>query len=269
MPLFEPPIDPALLVQAAAAGVDLSSALSDLNAPLPAYRFQVMLQRAVELCADVRSLGAALLSALERQDAEELAAAPGDARDPDAGRICERSGKGRSRRPSEALEALERSRGQVEARRQYYATPRRRRSELDEQTQVKLLEDANRINRNASREETGGDHLVRRSRRSSGPSRPRPSSAASTSGQAAQAIARWHGTTGAVEEPRGRPRRARRAGTRAARQEWRFQRRRRSRSSQQLDTQIAAAARPPGHRRARARRNHDAQTRTRRRSATS
>ncbi len=73
LPLFEPPIDPGLLVRAAAAGVDLSSALNDLYAPLPHYRFQYMLQRATELCNDVRSLGAALLSALEKRDAEELA----------------------------------------------------------------------------------------------------------------------------------------------------------------------------------------------------
>ena len=46
LPLFEPPIDPALLVRAAAAGVDIASVLSDLNAPLPHYRFSVMLQKA-------------------------------------------------------------------------------------------------------------------------------------------------------------------------------------------------------------------------------
>jgi hypothetical protein len=73
LPLFEPPIDPALLVRAAAAGVDIGSVLSDLGAPLPSHRFQVMLQKTVELCADVRGLGAALLAALEKQDGEELA----------------------------------------------------------------------------------------------------------------------------------------------------------------------------------------------------
>ena len=71
--LFQPPIDPAMLVQAAASGVDIGSVLSDLNAPLPHYRFQHMLQKAVEFCSDVRSLGSALLSALEKKDAEELA----------------------------------------------------------------------------------------------------------------------------------------------------------------------------------------------------
>lgn len=73
LPLFEPPIDPALLVRAASAGVDLASALTDLNAPLPHHRFQILAQKATELCADVRGLGQALLSALEKKDAEELA----------------------------------------------------------------------------------------------------------------------------------------------------------------------------------------------------
>jgi len=70
--LFEPPIDPGLLVRAAAAGVDLSTALNDTNVALPYYRFNVLAQKASELCADLKSLGAALLSALEKRDAEEL-----------------------------------------------------------------------------------------------------------------------------------------------------------------------------------------------------
>ncbi len=73
LPLFEPPIDPALLVKAAAAGIDISSALNDLYAPLPHYRFSYMLQKSLELCQDVKSLGATLLSVLEKKDAEELA----------------------------------------------------------------------------------------------------------------------------------------------------------------------------------------------------
>jgi len=73
LPLFAPPISPALLVAATAAGVDLSSALSNTSAGPPFYRFKVMVQKALELCAAVQSLGAALLSALEKQDAETLA----------------------------------------------------------------------------------------------------------------------------------------------------------------------------------------------------
>jgi hypothetical protein len=73
LPLFAPPISPALLVAAAAAGVDLSSVLSNTNAATPFYRFPFMVQKALELCSEVRSLGAALLSALEKQDSEALA----------------------------------------------------------------------------------------------------------------------------------------------------------------------------------------------------
>ncbi|MBI1853620.1 MAG: hypothetical protein HYR85_25055 [Planctomycetes bacterium] len=70
--LFEPPIDPAALVKAVAAGVDIGAALADLNAPLPLYRFNVLLQKANEVCNDVKALGAALLSALEKKDGEAL-----------------------------------------------------------------------------------------------------------------------------------------------------------------------------------------------------
>lgn len=72
LPLFEPPIEPGLLVRAAAMGVDISSALNDINAALPHYRFSVMLQKTTELCNDVKSLGTSLLLALEKKDAEEL-----------------------------------------------------------------------------------------------------------------------------------------------------------------------------------------------------
>jgi hypothetical protein len=71
--LFAPPIDPALLVRANAAGLDLSTALADLDAPLPHYRFATMVQKANEITADVKALGAALLAALEKQDGEALA----------------------------------------------------------------------------------------------------------------------------------------------------------------------------------------------------
>lgn len=72
LPLFEPPIDPGMLVRARAAGIDLSSALADLSAPLPHYRFAVMLQKSYGLNQTVRGLGSALLSALEKNDAEAL-----------------------------------------------------------------------------------------------------------------------------------------------------------------------------------------------------
>ena len=70
--IYEPRIDPAVLVRAAAVGMDLNSVLNQLNAPLSNYRFAVMLQKATELCNDVKALGGALLAALEKKDAEVL-----------------------------------------------------------------------------------------------------------------------------------------------------------------------------------------------------
>lgn len=70
--LFEPPIDPALLVKAAASGISLSDAINEMFAPLPAYRFNVMSQKATELTQEVKSLGGALLAALEKKDAEKI-----------------------------------------------------------------------------------------------------------------------------------------------------------------------------------------------------
>lgn len=72
LPLFEPPIDPALLVQAAAQGLSLASVLNDLNSPMPNYRFYYLLQKALEVCAELKSMGNAFLSAKEKGDAEGL-----------------------------------------------------------------------------------------------------------------------------------------------------------------------------------------------------
>ena len=60
-------------MRAAAAGVDIASVIGDMGAPRPHYRFNIMLQKATELCGDVKALGAELLSALEKRDAETLA----------------------------------------------------------------------------------------------------------------------------------------------------------------------------------------------------
>jgi len=73
LPLFEPPIDPALLVKAAAQGLSIASVLNDLNTPLPNYRFYYLLQKALELCNELKSLGGAMLSAMEKKDNETIA----------------------------------------------------------------------------------------------------------------------------------------------------------------------------------------------------
>jgi hypothetical protein len=73
LPLFEPPIDPALLAKAAAAGVDVGAVASGANQPLPTVRFQLLIQKATEICQEVKSLGSHLLSAIEKEDNEALA----------------------------------------------------------------------------------------------------------------------------------------------------------------------------------------------------
>jgi hypothetical protein len=70
--LFDPPIDPGMLVKAAAAGLDIGSIVSGLHQPIGPVRSQLLIQKALELTAEVRSLGGALLAALEKGDGERL-----------------------------------------------------------------------------------------------------------------------------------------------------------------------------------------------------
>ena len=72
LPLFDPPIDPALLVRAAASGLNVSSIVAGLNQPLPLVRFSLLVAKAAEICQEVKSLGANILSAMEKQDNESL-----------------------------------------------------------------------------------------------------------------------------------------------------------------------------------------------------
>ena len=117
--LFEPPIDPGALVKAVAGGVDIGAALADLNAPLPLYRFNVLLQKANEVCNDVKALGGALLAALEKKDAEAL----GLLRQSQEMRVLEAVKAVRAKQIEEAtenLEGLKRSKMVIETRRDYY-----------------------------------------------------------------------------------------------------------------------------------------------------
>jgi hypothetical protein len=73
LPLFDPPLDPGMLVKAAAAGIDVGSIVSGLNQPVGPVRSITRIQKALELCGEVRSFGGALLAAFEKGDAELLA----------------------------------------------------------------------------------------------------------------------------------------------------------------------------------------------------
>jgi len=70
--LFDAPIDPGLLIAAQAAGVDLSSVLSNIFAPLPSYRFTSLYPVALDFVNAVRAYGASLQAALEKSDSGAL-----------------------------------------------------------------------------------------------------------------------------------------------------------------------------------------------------
>ena len=70
--LLAPPRNPMALIQAQASGLSMEDAIASLNAPVPAYRFTYMLEKARVFVGTVQSLGGALLSALEKKDGEEL-----------------------------------------------------------------------------------------------------------------------------------------------------------------------------------------------------
>jgi hypothetical protein len=148
LPLFEPPIDPGLLVKAVAAGVDLGAAVAGLFAALPHYRFGTMVQRAVDLCADVRSLGAAMLSALEKRDAEALALL----RSSHETRLLEAVRAVREQQIEEAraaLDATKQARALAEHRREYYAGLEYMNAQ--EKEQLKALANAHSLQTEAQR----------------------------------------------------------------------------------------------------------------------
>ncbi|WP_421921235.1 neuraminidase-like domain-containing protein [Marinifilum sp.] len=70
--LFAPPIDPALLIRARLAGISIGEVMKQKDANPTEYRFQTLLQRALEICSEVQSLGSQLLSALEKGDTEKI-----------------------------------------------------------------------------------------------------------------------------------------------------------------------------------------------------
>jgi hypothetical protein len=118
--LFAPPIDPAALIRAMAAGLEISDVLQALNAPLPFYRFQVMAQKATELVQEVRGLGNALLQALEKQDAERLSLLR-SSHELSVLKAVKSIKEQQIAEATEALEGLHRSRDVIQERKDYYS----------------------------------------------------------------------------------------------------------------------------------------------------
>jgi hypothetical protein len=70
--LFAPPIDPMLLVEATAAGLSLDDVLNSTSGDVPPYRFTYLIEKARQYASQVQSFGGALLSAIEKRDAQQL-----------------------------------------------------------------------------------------------------------------------------------------------------------------------------------------------------
>ncbi|MEX5215456.1 MAG: hypothetical protein NW703_14980 [Nitrospiraceae bacterium] len=138
LPLFEPPIDPALLVRATAMGLDLSQVLDDLAAPLPHYRFSFMLQKAREFCEELKQLGNLLLSALEKRDAEKLSQIRAT-HEKDLLKAVLEVKKNQVKEVEETLAGLEKAKEIAETRKQHYETTSNRLPEekqfLDKQSE--------------------------------------------------------------------------------------------------------------------------------------
>lgn len=141
MPLWDPPIDPALLVQAVAKGVDLDTILSALATPLPHSRFSVIVQRALSVTASVRSLGSALLTALEKRDAEDLALLRSELEQNLLKAILDVRQQ-QVYEASRAQQAIEASQQVVEERRSHYKQLIEDGLIEEEENQKKFLEDA-------------------------------------------------------------------------------------------------------------------------------
>ena len=138
LPLFEPPIDPALLVLARASGVSIGAALASLATPAPHYRFVFLMQKAVEYCQVVKGLGSQLLAAYEKQDAEGLGMLRAEHEDS----LLKASTELRNLQVDEAREnlaAMEKSKVLVEARIDYYSKLEKR-SEKERASTNKLSE---------------------------------------------------------------------------------------------------------------------------------
>lgn len=66
--LFEPPIDPGMLVRATAEGLSIANVLDHAGGPMPNYRFRYLLQKAFEMVQELKSLGGEFLAAKEKKD---------------------------------------------------------------------------------------------------------------------------------------------------------------------------------------------------------
>ncbi|MCJ1279369.1 hypothetical protein MMC21_007193 [Puttea exsequens] len=75
--VLEPSIDPGALVALSKLGSQgvadgLKMIIGDRDSPMPSYRFEYVLCKALEICTELRSMGERFLSAIEKKEAEAI-----------------------------------------------------------------------------------------------------------------------------------------------------------------------------------------------------
>ena len=121
--LFAPEIDPLLLARARAAGLSIEDVLSLGSGSVPPYRFTHLIDRARQYAQSVQGFASALLSALEKKDAEELGRLR-NTHELNLLRLRSRALEWEVASATDSVDALQRQRDAVEYRQGYYATLR-------------------------------------------------------------------------------------------------------------------------------------------------
>jgi len=117
--LFAPELDPRLLVRMTAAGLSIDDVLAATSGNLPPYRFGYLIEKAKQHAGTVQSLGAQLLSAFEKGDAEELSHLRA-VHEQNLLTMRTRSNQLEIRAAEDAIESLRRQQAAVEYRRQHF-----------------------------------------------------------------------------------------------------------------------------------------------------
>jgi peptidoglycan hydrolase-like protein with peptidoglycan-binding domain len=237
--LFEPAIDPMLLVEATAKGIDIGSVLNDLYAPLPRYRFTFTLQQAVALCNDCRALGSLLQGVLEKRDSEQLALlrAGQESRLLD---IMRENKRLQIQEAEETRRSLEESAEAAKIRIQYYANLLSQGLIAEEEDQLALLDTSNARQETASWIEATAQALNLIPTFSSGSEGFSVSFGGANLGAAATAVGRSYSYLAASYAYKSNRASITGSQTRRA-DEWRFQRDLARRELRQIERQIAAA----------------------------
>lgn len=121
LPLFQPPIDPGALVAAVASGASVRQAVSS-SAPStspPTHRYSYLAQKAQQLVGTAKSLGGALLQAMEKRDAEALASLRAT-HEQSILDLTTESREGEIAEAEKNVAAMEKQRALVEGRKSYY-----------------------------------------------------------------------------------------------------------------------------------------------------